>query len=435
MDYTNPLWFKEVLEDDEHKHHINTVIDIKNYLLRVHKVLERKDFQFKEETLKTAKTILNTLKSIINFHVSYCVGNPISINGDREMVKALNTVYKKGSYTKTDYDVCTDLIKYGNAYEYVFADKDGVIKSKVIANEDSYPIFDDEYNYVAFVEQWQNNTTSVMHDVVYYPDKVAIFADDVLIETKVNLTGLPILYVSMDESAFTHFGDSMMLDLIPIMDEIENLLSKMTDSITVLSLNPLGISTGQRIDGTISKDAIGATINLEYGGDFKYANALLDYNSIKLLLDSLTQQLYVVAGVPSAIMGQSNISNVSEVSLKLLYQQTDNKAKQNIQVLKSGLFMRFAYIRKLLEKNGVKFSDEIFDTLDMEFSLNRPVDTNSLMDELKTQYDMGAISIESIIEKSPHTVNVGVELERLAKENVASATDQDGTVGTEKTEK
>ncbi|MEG1028444.1 MAG: phage portal protein, partial [Oscillospiraceae bacterium] len=162
------------------------------------------------------------------------------------------------------------------------------------------------------------------------------------------------------------------------MDEIENLLSKMTDSITVLSLNPLGISIGQRIDGTISKDVIGATINLEDSGDFKYANALLDYSSIKLLLDSLTQQLYVVAGVPSAIMGQSNISNVSEVSLKLLYQQTDNKAKQNIQVLKSGLFMRFAYVRKLLEKNGVKFSDEIFDTLDMEFSLNRPVDTNSL---------------------------------------------------------
>lgn len=91
-------------------------------------------------------------------------------------------------------------------------------------------------------------------------------------------------------------------------------------------------------------------------------NAIMDYNNIKLLLDSLTQQLYAVAGVPASVIGQSNIANVSEVSLKLLFSQTDNKAKQTIQVLKEGIYKRFQYINKLLAISGTAFSENEMDS-------------------------------------------------------------------------
>lgn len=166
----------------------------------------------------------------------------------------------------------------------------------------------------------------------------------------------------------------------------------------------------------IPKDICGATLNLEDGGDFKYVTAQMDYNNIKLLLDSLTQQLYAVANVPAAVIGQGNIANVSEISLKLLFSQTDNKAKQMIQVLKEGMYKRFEYIRKLLALDSIAFSDDMFDGLDVTFTVNRPIDTNSLMNELKTQYDMGAISKQTIIDKSPYTVDTSLELQRIEGE-------------------
>ena len=249
------------------------------------------------------------------------------------------------------------------------------------------------------------------------PDKVSIYINNVLEDEKPNLTGLPIHYALLDKSEYDFFGDSPMKDLFPIMDKIESLLSKLDDSITTLSLNPLGVSIGRGIDSSISKDMCGANINFEAGGDFKYASATLDYNSIKLELDNLLQQLYTVACVPSAVIGQSNIANVSEISLKLLFSQTDNKAKAMTKVLKDGFFKRFEYFRKLLELQNITFSDDDFYGVNIIFNYNRPVDTQSMMNELQTQREMGAISKKTIVELSPYTNNVSLELQRLSDES------------------
>jgi len=415
MDKNNEFWFQDEINKTEHMKRISNVIEIKQYLLRLHKVLQRKDFKFKEETYTTAKIVLNTLKSIINFHTSYVVGNPISITGEQEIVKKYNSIYKKGMYTKTDYQIAEDLYTYGNAFEYVYLD-DGVVKSKVIANEDSYPVYDEHENYVAFVEYWEDMENGHKNYIVYTPAMVQVYQDNALINEYANLSGLPIHYASLDKSEYNFFGDSPLNDLIPIMNQIETLLSKLDDAINTLSMNPLGVSMGQRVTDSIPKDICGATLNLEDGGDFKYVTAQMDYQNIKLLLDSLTQQLYAVASVPASVIGQGNIANVSEISLKLLFSQTDNKAKQMIQVLKEGIYKRFEYIRKLLKIQGITFSDNTYDSLDITFSVNRPVDTQSMMNELKTQYDMGAISRQSIIDKSPYTTNTALELQRISDE-------------------
>lgn len=418
---SEPLWFTDEVNKSEHMKRISNVIIIKNYLLRLHKVLQRKDFKFKDETYSTAKIVLNTLKSILNFHTSYVIGNPISISGEPDAVNVFNKVYKKGIYTKTDYQIVNDLYTYGNAFEYTYLDN-GVIKSKIIANEDAYPVYDDDFNYVAFVEHWEDFTSGHSNYIVYTPTLVQHYVDNVLVKEDNNLSGLPIHYCMMDKTEYNFFGDSIMNDLIPIMNQVESLLSKLDDAITTLSLNPIGVSEGQRIDGSIPKDIVGATINLEDGGDFKWVNAQMDYNNIKLLLDSLVQQLYAVAGVPASVIGQGNIANVSEVSLKLLFSQTDNKAKQTVQVLKEGFYKRFEYFRKLLAISGTAMSDDNYDSLDITFSVNRPVDTSSLMDELKTQYEMGAISKQTIIDISPYTVDVSSEMQRIEAEKGSTST-------------
>lgn len=47
------------------------------------------------------------------------------------------------------------------------------------------------------------------------------------------------------------------------MNEIEALLSKMSDSVNTLSLNPLGISMGDRVDSAVDTDITGAILNIE----------------------------------------------------------------------------------------------------------------------------------------------------------------------------
>lgn len=119
-----------------------------------------------------------------------------------------------------------------------------------------------------------------------------------------------------------------------------------------------------------------------------------------------------------------NNNGGSEVSLKYLFNQTDNKAQKTIHSLTDGMFQRFEYFRKLQELRGIhkKYTDEAFDSLNINFNVTRPVDTNSLMEDLKMQQEMNAISKRTIIEQSPYTTDVALELERIKAEKEAEST-------------
>lgn len=419
----NGYWFESEIKKNKYTDRIGRVEDIDEYLRREHKVLSRPNFEFKEKTFETAKIILQTLKSIIKFHVSYICGNPVSLSGDKEFVSYLNKIYKKGNYTKVDLAVTKDLIMYGDAFEYIYLDENDNIRSKIIRNKDSYPIYDSNGNYTEFVEYWKDEDTRADHYVVYYPDKVEIYENRKLIDTKVNLTGLPIWYSSMDKAKYDKFGDPAILDLIPLMDAIENLLSKLDDAVTTLSLNPLGVVSGQRIDSAIPNNIVGTVLNLEDGAEFKYASATMDRNSVKLELDYIIQQFYAVACVPSSILGQSNVANVSETSITMLYQQTDNIARQYIASLMEGFLTRLSYIRKLLELKNIPISDEVFDSVNIVFNVNRPVDNVNDMKNMEIQYNCGALSKQTIIDKSPYVTDTALELERIESERIKAEQD------------
>lgn len=410
------MWFETEIDKIRYADRIRRVKKIDSYLAREHKVLERPDFQFKGHTYETAKIVLQTLKSIVKFHSSFICGEPVSITGDKEFVSALNKIYRKGDYIEADLKIARDLISYADAFEYVYLDENNKIRSKIIKNTDAYPLYDAEGKYYCFVENWTDSDTRLSYSNVYYPDRVEIYKGRELVDTKENLTGLPIWYSSLDKTKYDNFGDPFLLDLIPIMDSVENLLSKLDDAVTTLSMNPFGVVSGQRIKSEIPKDIVGVTLNLEDGGFFNYANATMDKDSIKLELDYLIQQFYAVACVPSSILGQSNVANVSETSITMLYQQTSNFNRQFITEMTKGFMQRMEYIRKLMEIQGQTVTDEVFDSINFLFNVSKPVDNEANMNNMKIQYDCGAISKQTIIDKSPYTTDTALELQRLQDE-------------------
>jgi SPP1 family phage portal protein len=386
-------------------HNMAEVHKIANYFSGNHRVKQRKDFTFKDKQYQTAKIVLQSIKTVVDFHSSYIAGNPVTINGDTDKLKALNMIYKKGAYNNTDYLIASNLYTYGNAYEYVYRDNDGIIRSKIIRAEDGFPIYDANGSYIKFIEQWVDTVQNVTHSIIYYPKLVQEYINDTLVNEYRNTTGLPIHYTNgnMDLSGF--FGVPITDDLIPIMDEIEMLLSKMSDSVGTLSLNPLGVATGDRVDSSVDTDVTGAVLNIEAGGDFKWATAELDTAAIGKILDNLISQYYTIAQVPSVLYGQSNIANVSEVSLKLLFNCADNLAKKTAFNMLIGFEKRLEYIGGLM---GMDFSD-----IDISFNYNRPTDNSAIIDDIQKQRDMGIMSRETAMKCSPYITNVEKEIKNL----------------------
>jgi SPP1 family phage portal protein len=386
-------------------HNNAEVMKIANYISGNHKVKQRKDFVFKDKQYTTAKIILQSIKTVIDFHSSYLCGNPVTLNGEKDKLQALNAIYRKGAYNNVDYLIANNLYTFGNAFEYVYRDTDGVIKSKIIRAQDSFPIYDANGLYTKFVEKWVDTVNNITHSIVYYPKTVQEFVDDTLVNEYRNTTGLPIHYTNgnMDLSGF--FGVPLTDDLIPIQDEIEALLSKMSDSVGTLSLNPIGVSSGDRVDANVDTDVSGPILNIESGGTFSWATAQLDTPAISKILDNLINQYYTVAQVPSVLYGQSNVANVSEVSLKLLFNGADNLAKKTRNQMLLGFAKRLEYIGALM---GMDFSD-----IDIAFNFNRPTDNSAVVDDLQKQITMGIMSKETAMKCSPYIVDVQKEVKNL----------------------
>ncbi|MDM0459549.1 phage portal protein [Clostridium perfringens] len=406
----NPLWFTEEVEKPTNSTRIARVWGLKEYLSGKHKVLGRQDIKYQEKEYKVKKLILNNAKSILNFHATYLTGKPISLTGEEDVVKEIESVYKFGGFNETDFKLTSNVCKYGDGFEYIYRDN-GIIKSKIISSEDSYPVFNDAGEYIAFIEHW-TNTDSISYWNVYYEDRVEEWTNEGSeihkIDEYVNESGLPVhYYFSSDEDS--RYGESLLNDIVPILDELEDLLSKMGDSIYTLSLNPLLLTTGQAIEGTVNKDGVGYNVALEVGSNMQYVSASMDYSTIKLYLDTLQNNLNMCAYMPSILGGNGNIANVSEVSLKLLYQLADVYAMITEKAMMKGFRDRFRIIKKMLNINESEY-------IGVTFNYARPQNASELLENIKKQFDMGAISKRSIIEKSPITVDVDMELDRIEKE-------------------
>ena len=406
-------WFAEEVKKGYHARRITDVIYNRDYLGGIHKVLLREDASYKGKELITRKTIIQYAKTVLKFHSTYVLGKPVSLTGDAEITKVFNEIYKLGLYNSVDYQILDRVNKFGDAYEVVYVEN-GKIKSRVLDSADGYPVYDDMGEYVAFIEHWTDIFSSISYYNVFYPTYVEMWSNEggreELIDSKINVCGLPIHYHNFNDEDY-NFGVSLLKDIKPLLDELEDILSKMGDAIYINSLNPMPVALGQRIDNTVPADAMGYVLNLD-NGDYKVVSTMMDYNTIKLYLDNVKQFLNDIACVPSVLGSSTNIANISEVSLKMLFHMANINAMETEKWLNVGMQKRFAKFKDILKMQGIKVDGEV----EVEYNLSIPVATDEVVANLKVMRDMGAVSKETVMEKSGLVKDVSAEKVRLDAE-------------------
>ena len=419
----NPRWFEEEVNQGNHSQRISEVINNRDYLSGRHKVLLRQDSQYKGKQLIVNKTIINYAKTVIKFHNTYLLGKPVQLScNDENTLKTFSDIYRLGQYATVDYEIIDRVNKFGDAYEAVYVDN-GVIKSKVLDNACSYPVYDDIGEYISFIEYWTDVYTAISFWNVYYPTYVEHWDNEGgelrLVSTDKSV-GLPIHYHNFNDEDYTK-GVALLNYIRPIMDALEDTMAKMSDSIYVNALNPMPVAIGQRIESSIPSDAVGFVMNLDVG-DFKYANCSLDYNSIKLYLDNMKQFLNDVACMPSVLGSSTNIANISEVSMQILLMMASVFADENKKWLNIGFKERFRMFQKILNMQGIKVDSDV----DVIYNVSMPVASTEMIANLKALQEMGAISRETIMEKTEYITDVDVEKKRLQGENVSQNVSQNG---------
>ena len=413
-------WFVDECNSIYHQQRVNKVLDIKQYLAGQHKILNRQIEYYNGRQFYPRTIVLQYAKTLINFSVSYLLKNPATLTGDEDTVKEFKEVYKRGKYNRIDFDILDKMIKYGSVYEYVYIDSNSKdIKSKLIPAEDSYPIYNENNEMVAFIEHW-TTSDNISYYVVYYPDTVEKWNNaggNLNLEGVYNNpSGLPIVYKTQNELDSTE-GRSDLEDWINIIDNLEDLISKYTDAVYKFVCNPLPVIVGQKLainektgEGAVSQHVVGHGINLDDGSNFFFANSQLDYQSFEQLFKILKQALLDISCTPAISMNSQDVSNLSEVSIRLLFSLADIKAGLNERYLKEGFEQRFEVISRLLKLKGIQVDDN---NIGVVFEYARPMNETDIINNLKTLAEMNSISLQTILEHSPFVNDVSQEMERI----------------------
>lgn len=409
-------WFVEFVQEIHNQQRVQDVISKKEYLNGSHKIKNTPSYKYNGKEFHPRKIILSYAKTLLNFQKSFLLQNPITLTGNEDVVKAMNNITRKGKYDRINMKILDKILKYGQVAEYVYVEN-GVIKSKLIDASEGYPLYDHENNLIAFVTAYMND--GIEYYVVYEQDTVSEYnnAGGTLKMTGKyhNLSGLPIVYKSENELSDIE-GRSELDDWIEILDSMEDLISKYTDSFYKF-MNPIPVAIGQQLKGEgLPSNIIGGGITLDDGADFKFEGNKLDYKSFETIYKTLLQVLLDVSQTPAVSLNKTDVSNLSEVSIKLLFSLANVKASINEQYMREGIEQRNEKIRKLLEYKGIVFSDEEYDSLNMVFQYATPSNNTEVISNLKVLREMGGISLESLLEKSPYTTDVVTEMERLAKD-------------------
>ncbi|KAF2425592.1 phage portal protein [Bacillus subtilis] len=422
----NPFWFIDEVSHPENAKRIYDVVNKKKYLDGRHAILNRVVENYNGKPYEQKAIVLQYAKLITQLETTYLLKTPVTIIGDESIVADMKRLYRKGKYDKINFDILSNLVKYGNAYEYVYVNAEGKVTSKVIPTESGYPIYDDELNMIAFVEYY--TALESEYYVVYTDENVTKYStigqEDIhVIGSYKNVSGLPIHYKT-DNELNEAFGKSDLDDFINIIDSMEDLLSKFSDSF-YKHHNPIAVVIGQQLKGEgINPHIIGQGVTLDSDADMKYLQAEIDHQAFKTIYETLMQQMINVASVPAVAMNATDVSNLSETSMQMLYQLADMKAGINEQYLREGMDERHEKIIGLMGKTGKAYSEDVLDTLNMKFTYARPINETEVIDNLVKMFEAGAMSIESLVELSPYITNQHQELERILKSKNES---QNGT--------
>ncbi len=421
-------WFEEYCGDINQQIRIHKILDTKEYLAGQHAINGRADEMFNGKRFVPRKIVLQYAKRLIEFSTAYLVGNKITITGDEEVVNQIKQIYKNG-YEKMDFDVVHNVNKFGNAYEYNYI-KNGKITSKLFDSADSFLVFNVDGDYIAFIEHYTVSNISFYN--VYYPERVEKYSNAggqlYLKGTYSNLSGLPIIYKNDNPIDF-NYGRSDLEDYKNILDSMEDLMSKSVDAFYKY-ITGIPVLQGQQLkgDGGLPTEVVGGGLILDSDANFKFENNEFNHDAFETLYKHLMTSLLDISNTPGVVMGKVDISNLSETSIKLLFSLSNLKAMMSEKYIKFSMMQRLDQIRKLLELQGIVFSDEQFNTIDIVFQYAMPQSESEIINNLSKLHDMGAISIESILGQSPYTTDVGGELERLNKEGTGNRVDANSKI-------
>jgi SPP1 family phage portal protein len=354
------------------------------------------------------KRVVNMVMKFIEEEIAYTFGNPTSYVSKSANNKVINDIdYNLYHWQAThNQELMRQVEIYGTAYELYYINTNGEFCGRILNPSNAIVYTDTDNIPQIFIHFYKKPYDDANYYDVYYADRIEIYKDDVLVDTKSHIfSGVPVSICSLGEE------QTIYSKIKSMQDALNQLLS---DQINIISDYKAAylVVTGAELDGETA-EALKTKGILNLSSKDSSVNWLMkEMNDqyIKNMIDETKENMYSIC---NHLNGNERLqSNTSGVALRQRLVFLEQRCKTVFDAVSDTLCDRMKFLFEYLSLKNINY-----DWKDIAVNFNPCVPQDlSFIAQVLTQLD-GKISLETALGQIPFIENVAEEIEKLKKEH------------------
>lgn len=399
---------------------------LENYYLGKHDILTRKKGN---NAAVNNKIVVNHASYIVDTNVGYLLGNPVEYQAGKGFnIQPVLDHYKRQTINDLDSEIASDVGKYGQQMEYVFANELANPESAIIDNKNALIIYDDTVKH--------NKLYGIMYSPVYDNNKTISYYDVTFLNKD------SIIKYQCTKDKLTKMGKEQphVFGEVPLI-EYRNNPNRLGDFERVISLiDAYNLLQSDRLnDKEQLVDAILCLYNIDLSGDqltslkenrvlagipsdgkAEYLTKALNETEVDVLRQNIEKDIHKISMTPN-MSDENFVGNSSGIAIRYKLLAFEQNIKNKERYLEKGLMERFRLYNNFLilkaQMPGVVPTEEV----DVLFKRNLPSNDYEISQMINNLLDV--VDKETLISQ--------LSFIKDAKEIVALKESEDNENGTD----
>lgn len=377
--------------------------------------------QYKDASKPCNRTVINFVKNIVDSYCGY-LATPgyISYQSENDIEEVMN-ILRYNDYQAEDADYLLDALIYGVANELMFNDTDGQTRFRLIEPRQCFGVFDDSltgdllyFVRIYSVNEWDESNT---YNVDVYSDKVIQHYQMSGYNGSLIFIGEePHYFNQCPANIFTLPDEKSIFDcILTLQDAANEIVSSEIDDFQAFCdayLVLLGVDADTDDIAAMKENRV---LVLPENAAAQWLTKNANDTQVENILKRIQESIYRIAACPD-FSSESFVGGVSSgIAIRYRLTGMETRAGKIEAVMKKALQRRIEIICGMA---SLKYGEEVFRDIDIEFKRNVPEDNTSLIALVNSL--KGTVSDATLLSQLPFIDDVNAELEALNEQKAAN---------------
>lgn len=367
---------------------------------------------FEDETRTNNKISHNFSQYIVDEHVGYFLGTPVSYRSD---IEVLQDILDFNDEKSTNLELAKNCAIFGKAFELMWLDSNANIRFNILDDREVIPIYDNsiEQNLLYLIRHYTRTdllTDEQKSTVIVYSEKsILTYQGNGFYDSLKLVNEEPHYFNDVPATVYLNNAEELgdfarVKDLIDAYDTLASDRLNESDAFAnaYLCFTNCLVDEDDLLSMKQSK-----TILLDNEADVKYLTKDANSTENESLKNTLFDNIFLLSMTPN--MSDENFSqNSSGVALKYKCLALENLTAIKERFFRKGLTRRIELICNILAVKGGNYD---FRDVSMTFTRNLPVNLDEIAETVNKLN--GVVSDETLLSLLPFVENVDDELNKI----------------------